>query len=65
MEKAKETTVQFSDRIKAIVSEKLQLQQRLTNEINELILATLEAKGVEYKDTNVSINKDLEIVIIG
>jgi GTP cyclohydrolase I len=56
--------VALSEKMRTVISEKLNLQQRLTAEVNEIILATLEAKEVEHKDKQVSLNANLDIELI-
>lgn len=56
--------VVLSEKMKAIISEKLSLQQTLNVEINTIILSTLEAKEINAEGKSVSINKDLNIAIV-
>lgn len=56
--------VVLSDKMKAIINEKLAQQQAINIEINTIILSTLEAKEINTEGKDVNINKDLNIEIV-
>jgi len=56
--------VVLSDKMKAIINEKLAQQQAINIEINTIILSTLEAKEINAEGKAVNINKDLNIEIV-